>query len=88
MSFCTHHYNRGANLPTLNELLQPYEITFGNGIYDGTTRMKGNSFRYGSGTSLIQFPKGGEVFYTNLNDQAGNILSSSHDVSEVGILGL
>lgn len=72
----------------MNELLQPYQIAFGSGVYNGEVELKGNTFRYASGTSLIQFPMGGHVLLAKLTDQTNRLLGSSYEPRDVGILGL
>jgi membrane-bound transcription factor site-1 protease len=59
----------GANLPSLNGLLSPYGISFGNRIYDGEIKIKEEKLNLYSSTSIIRFPKGGMIVQFELDDK-------------------
>ena len=59
----------GANVPTLNALLEPYHIAFGQGVYSGTFNLEGKPIDIVSGSEIIQFPAGGYLLSAELNVQ-------------------
>jgi len=60
----------GANLPELNRVLAPFHMALSDRVLDATVEVKGGgkAFRYESGTSLFQFPKGGRLFSVRAKD--------------------
>ncbi|XP_010254111.1 PREDICTED: subtilisin-like protease SBT6.1 [Nelumbo nucifera] len=51
----------GANIPALNDLLEPFGIAFGDKILNGDFSINGEQSRYASGTDIVKFPAGGYV---------------------------
>ena len=80
----------GANVPALNDLLQPYGIALGGKVLRGNIKGKGNQqtlFR--SGNALVQFPTGGRVHYARLKDESKSFLGQGNNhIVEAAILGL
>lgn len=59
----------GSNLPALNELLEPFGISYGHKVWSGTVRWAGRTFSMLSGTSILAFPEGGALFLASLTDE-------------------
>ncbi|EOD06964.1 hypothetical protein EMIHUDRAFT_106641 [Emiliania huxleyi CCMP1516] len=57
----------GANVPALNELLEPLGIGFGSQVYSGTYRLGGGAVAHLSGSSLRRFPAGGRLVSATLS---------------------
>lgn len=73
----THSYwtppTGGANVPALNELLEPFGVAFAEATLSGNINAPGGGFQVASGTSLLKFPKGGYVHKApGLTDQSVN----------------
>jgi membrane-bound transcription factor site-1 protease len=51
----------GANVPALNDLLEPWGIAFGDTVINGRFELQRRSITFASGAPLVQFPKGGLV---------------------------
>lgn len=80
----------GANLPALNDLLKPWNIAFGDKVYEGDFKFGSNhDMFYASGTSIVQFPeKDSVIIKRNLNDQSHEMVSGETLKSkDVPILG-
>lgn len=81
----------GANLPALNELLNPHGVSFSDNVYEGFFRIGHHEMYYASGTSLSRFPtKDSLVHFQKLKDQAQDILNNGSKTifASVPILGL
>jgi len=59
----------GSNVPALNDLLAPYNISFGDGVYEGSYNIDRHEMYYASGTSIINFPDNGLVITETLKNQ-------------------
>ena len=46
----------GSNVPTLNALLEPYHIAFGQGVFQGSFRIGERLVDIVSGSEIIMFP--------------------------------
>lgn len=66
----------GSNIPALNDLLEPFEISFGDKVYDGEFKIGEHATAYASGTSITKFPKSDEsyLFHTKLKNQGEEFL--------------
>jgi len=69
----------GANVPALNELLEPFEIGFGDIVSDGEFEFSERQMNFASGSSIVQFPDQGQVLVRNLRDQGADILRDEKD---------
>jgi len=81
----------GANVPALNELLEPYAIAFGDTVYEGDFQIGEHLGFYSSGTSIIRFPddEASYLIARDLNDEGHEILTEKkRPVNNVPILGL
>uniref|UniRef100_W8BU99 Membrane-bound transcription factor site-1 protease n=1 Tax=Ceratitis capitata TaxID=7213 RepID=W8BU99_CERCA len=84
----------GANIPALNELLQPYGIAFSDFIAEGFFTLGDHSMYIASGTTLAKIPRsaGDIVIGAELHDQGFEILENPNvaDIKKVfiPILGL
>lgn len=63
----------GANIPALNDLLTPWDIQFGNKVFEGKFKMKDHEMYYASGTSISKFPEGGIIVTQELHDQGATV---------------
>ena len=52
----------GANVPALNDLLQPFGIAFGSAILNGKVAVGKHAIPISSGANLVRFPAGGYAF--------------------------
>ena len=66
----------GANVPALNDLLQPFGIGFGDKVFSGAvSNDEGkDTVRFLSGNALRSFPTGGFVKTVSMEDQGKKIL--------------
>ena len=64
-----HPETGGANIPALNDLLQPFGMAFSSQIYHGHFGFQEHSAPYLSGSSIHAFPAGGHLFYQPMTDQ-------------------
>jgi membrane-bound transcription factor site-1 protease len=85
----------------LNGLLDPFGIAFGDRVYDGLLKLGkmtatvsnlwfliSYNHQFGSGTSVIKFPKGGMLVRFTLNDQTQQIVNQVYkEVKDVPVLG-
>jgi membrane-bound transcription factor site-1 protease len=81
----------GSNIPALNDLLRFYNISFGDGIYDGVYSLNEHTISFASGTSIVKFPKGKNSFlmYRDLDDQGEDFLKDKQiKAYGIPILGL
>ncbi|XP_017860820.1 PREDICTED: membrane-bound transcription factor site-1 protease [Drosophila arizonae] len=68
----------GANIPALNDLLRPFDISFGDFVGEGHFKLGDHSMYYASGATLKTFPNNRDdvVIGTNLNDQGASIITN------------
>jgi len=59
----------GANIPALNDLLAPFNISFTNHVYEGSFNIDKHEMYYASGTSIASFPDNGLVLTETLKNQ-------------------
>eukprot|EP00897_Mesotaenium_endlicherianum_P007974 jgi/Mesen1/7204/ME000371S06292 len=80
----------GANVPALNDLLEPYGIALGDTILTGIYSIGGERAHYSSGTDIRRFPAGGFVHRFLFQDATGGTVGfiSSRAAVEASILGL
>jgi len=80
----------GANIPALNDLLEPYGIAFGDRIYNGEFEINSreHSAWFSSGTSIVKFPIGGSLVSFYLNDKTEEILGGKIEKVLAPVLGL
>ena len=79
----------GSNIPALNNLFAPWNITFGSNVYEGTFYLGHHTTYYASGTSLVNFPSDGLVITRDLQDQGSEIVEAETKlVHDVAIMGL
>lgn len=79
----------GANIPALNELLSPWNMAFGDGVFEGDFKIGSHEMYYASGTSIIRFPKDGLLVVENLKDQGYEVDSGvSVSAANVPVLGI
>lgn len=64
----------GANVPALNELLQPWGIALSSEVLEGEFRLDEHKVSYASGTSLARFPADGHIIARSLNNQGESII--------------
>lgn len=97
----THSYwtppTGGANVPALNELLEPFGVAFAEDALAGNLMAPGGAFSVASGTSLLKFPAGGYVHRAErLTDQSVNfhgghrrrLEDAADSVPMIGLLNL
>lgn len=60
----------GSNIPSLNALLQPYNIAFGEKVFSGEFFLDKRQIMIDSGTEIIRFPKGGYLISARLNEES------------------
>jgi len=78
----------GANIPALNDLLAPWSISLGDRVWEGDFALGEHSMHFASGTSIVKFPRSGNLVSRNLRDQGADVLEKSEPpVEEVPILG-
>lgn len=77
----------GANVPALNDLLQPFGISFGARVYSGEVRATSAdgetkyTAQFQSGVPVARFPAGGHLMFAEVADQSAE-LSGSKDVEK------
>jgi len=73
----------GANLPAINELLEPFGCALGNRVYRGQINLRGSdkSWDYASGTSLALWPRGGKILLAKAPfvDSTATVLFDGHE---------
>lgn len=60
----------GANVPSLNALLKPYHIAFGEKVFSGEVFLEKRQVMIDSGTEIIQFPKDGYLLSAKLSEES------------------
>ncbi|XP_022662431.1 membrane-bound transcription factor site-1 protease-like isoform X2 [Varroa jacobsoni] len=64
----------GSNIPALNDLLVQWNITLGDGVFEGSYKLGKHDMYYASGTEIIGFPKEMLTITRTLNDQGVEII--------------
>lgn len=72
----------GSNLPSLNALLQPYNIAFGEKVFSGEFFLEKRQIMIDSGTEIIRFPKHGYLMSAKLNEESMQILTKGLQFEE------
>ena len=62
----------GANVPALNQLLEPFGVAFGDAVLEGQLTLSGEKLFYASGANIVRFPAGGYLHSAPLGDKAIN----------------
>lgn len=81
----------GANLPALNDLLEHWDIAFGDKVYEGNFKIGTHEMYYASGTSIIKHPKENFIaIQRELNNQGLDILKDKKikNKEKITIFGL
>ncbi|CAK9294947.1 unnamed protein product [Gordionus sp. m RMFG-2023] len=86
----------GANVPALNELLSPWNISLGDQVYEGQFSIAKHIVHFSSGTSITNFPSHNSYLFTpNLKDQGYSVINEGSKqnslkfiVKTVPVLGL
>nr|XP_054748279.1 membrane-bound transcription factor site-1 protease-like [Lytechinus pictus] len=80
----------GSNIPALNEVLAPWGMAFGDGVFEGEFSIGGRKSQYTSGSSIVKFPsEGGLLIQASLKDQGYEVLKGeTKTASDVPILGM
>lgn len=79
----------GSNIPSLNDLLAPWGMAFGDGVYEGDVELGSQKTVYASGTSIVKFPSDGILFRQTLKDQGYEVINRGTLVAQnVPILGV
>ena len=60
----------GSNVPSLNALLQPYNIAFGEKVFSGDFYLDKRQVMIDSGTEIIKFPKNGYLLSAKLSEES------------------
>ena len=60
----------GANVPALNQLLDPFGIAFGDAVLEGQLTLDGEKLFYASGANIARFPAQGYLHSAPLADKA------------------
>ena len=72
----------GSNVPTLNALLEPYHIAFGEKVFSGDFIMDKKQIMVDSGTEIIRFPKNGYLVSAQLSEESSQILAKGLQFEE------
>ncbi|OQR74736.1 membrane-bound transcription factor site-1 protease-like [Tropilaelaps mercedesae] len=64
----------GSNIPALNDLLVQWNITLGDGVFEGGYKLGKHDMYYASGTQIKAFPKEMLTITRTLNDQGAEII--------------
>ncbi|PRP88795.1 membrane-bound transcription factor protease, site 1 [Planoprotostelium fungivorum] len=65
----------GSNIPALNDLLRPFDMAFGDRVFDGILKSENDDHNaaFGSGVTIARFPKGGGMVPQSLMDQTEDL---------------
>ena len=66
----------GANIPSINALLEPYHIAFGQKVFSGELYIDKRSIVIDSGSEIIAFPKNGYLIGAKLTEESTQILTN------------
>jgi membrane-bound transcription factor site-1 protease len=72
----------GANVPSLNALLEPYNIAFGEKVYSGEFYLEKRQVMIDSATEIIRFPKNGYLISAKLSEESIQILTKGLQFEE------
>lgn len=79
----------GSNIPAINSLLKPWNISFGDLVFEGDFTLGSHEMYYASGSSITSFPTDGIVIKRNINNQGKEIINNKIvKLKDVPILGL
>ncbi|XP_038070006.1 membrane-bound transcription factor site-1 protease-like [Patiria miniata] len=79
----------GSNIPALNDLLAPFGMAYGDGVYEGDFHLNDHKASFLSGSSIVKFPSGGLLIHQTLKDQGQDVIHGKGDlVNGVPILGM
>jgi len=65
----------GSNVPSLNSLLEPYNIAFGQKVFSGEFYLEKRQVVIDSATEIIKFPKNGYLLSAKLSEESIQILT-------------
>ena len=60
----------GANIPALNDLLQPFGAAFGDAVLEGDLVICEDDFGYMSGANIARLPAGSWLHTASMTDKA------------------
>ena len=63
-------------------------MAFSDGVWKGSFNLGTYAANIKSGTSIVGFPQGGTLHFSQLQDEALSLLSGKHASKSVGVLGL
>jgi membrane-bound transcription factor site-1 protease len=72
----------GSNVPSLNALLQPYDIALGEKVFSGEFYLEKRQVMVDSGTEIIRFPQGGHLLSAQLSEESIQILTKGLQFEE------
>jgi len=75
----------GANIPTINSLLKPYDVAFGESVFSGDFIIEKRQVFIDSGTEIIRFPKDGYMLSASLNEESISIMNKGFQFEEAFI---
>ena len=80
----------GANVPALNELLQPFKAALGNAVVDGNVSLDkaGMAWSISSGSPLAKWPAGGWVHKGRVSVRKPGAMQGSLANGEYALLGV
>jgi len=65
----------GSNIRGLNQLLEPYNIAFGENVFSGEFKLNGTILQVDSSTEIIRFPKDGYLVSAELMEESSYLIS-------------
>ena len=75
-----HPFMGGANVPTINKLLKPYHIAFGQSVAQGVFKLEDRAIGIVSGSEIIHFPQGGYLAFTpRSGGKQNNMTNTNHE---------
>ena len=72
----------GSNVPSLNSLLEPYNIAFGQKVFSGEFYLEKRQVVIDSATEIIKFPKNGYLLSAKLSEESIQILTKGLQFEE------
>jgi len=82
----------GSNLPAVNDLLAPFDIAFGDRVYDGNLRIGSASTHFASGNSIQRWPGAADGRSSLLSflvqDQSVEMVDDKEVYSQAALLGV
>ena len=72
----------GANIPSINALLAPYQIAFGEKVFSGDFLLDKRQVMIDSGSEIIRFPKNGYLISAKLSEESNQILTKGLQFEE------